>query len=265
MIANNCNLLLNCWNFLNSQFISSLLGAFFGAGFAFLLNQITDKRTYNQRQEKEKKEEIQKNSNSIYYALSLLAQLMNSLYNIKKQFITDKETLKEFHDLKEFVEKERENLENNIPHQENLPFFFKKLTLKIYTSEFVFAIGSEKLSFISSINANIILLLKTFENSLSQVNIVINLLNEHLNTNETNLIKKPLAYFEMLYAHRRNLAQSIDSSIYFAEVLFNCLNKTGKIINKEFTPYEVEDKNITTQMKPTKISSWEYLEKWAEK
>ncbi|MEI8377311.1 MAG: hypothetical protein WCF95_02125 [bacterium] len=257
MADNSCNILLGCWKFLNSQFISSSLGAFFGA-----VSSVFGAFSLNKWLEEEK---IKQNKlNYLQFTISTLSSLLNSLYNFKQQFIVETQTVSEMNYLRKAIKTGREQIEKGEKFHIALEITFKKLFDKIlYKCPFLLDI--EKLNFLSEINIEINGLLINSLNQIETLNNIIEDFNAHIESGKFQSVgNTDFSNFELLFAYRRELASVNDELINSIELLAKCVAKAGFIIDKKFGKYTLVNDKFQDLKPPTKNERWEDLEKWAE-
>ncbi len=209
--------------------LSSALIPLFAAGFGAFCGSAINQRN---KEFNDYKLDIQ----YIAYANSILFALLDSLYQLKKQFICDENVILEM----ELLEKVRfttfsQVLNVKIENIKDKFNQFKFCSKKIIVSDCLFPINEEKLKILADVNMNIFNLIVSCRESLMNINEVIKQLNEHVCISEDDIRKTAFdGYYSKWYELRNIFATCVDDSIVCIILLIECLNKSGTILSKKY-------------------------------
>jgi hypothetical protein len=161
------------------QIVATLVGAFVGAGLAFLLNWLHYK---NQKREE--------NIGTLRFLIACLCYLLNNALNLKEQIVQDR--YKEAVNCKAALDNLKEH---TVPlrHEEavdckkfrepppELRLQIEHMSQYIYCGDFEWPMAQEKLEFLASPNPNVIMLVGAAKMALSKLNTIICDINADVN------------------------------------------------------------------------------------
>lgn len=258
----------NSFNWMS--FFSTLAAAFFGAVSAFFFNS-----KLQQRQEK------QKNILYLNYTISILAELLNNFYTVKKQIILPRQEeliflsviVEAWHLSKNNIEM-IEKIEKDFPgkvilseHGVDLKDTLLQITLTFQEADRFFPVELEKLNFLSKSNPQIILMLSAFKQKLATYDNIKNYLNNLIAENKSTAIRSNILFFEKLTSSTKNLSETVDDCWYFSEKLINLLVEFGKREYKKYfnISYSYSLPPEESKLKPKPIKFWEKSTQWPKK
>lgn len=210
----------------------------------------------------------------INYANSILFGLLNSLYCLKKQFIVDDKVQEEMQLIDNLPDESfDEYVGNNNEHYLKKVFnMFSFINQTILCAKYTFPINEENLKIIADINMNIFTEIINCRESLTILNKVIEILNEHIHLAEIDLkyTKHGNGYYKKLHDLRISLHENVDDCIYNVELLIKCLNKSGKLLTKNSKKgteifKEIIIPQVEDDLQPVKATKHIQIEKWLEK
>lgn len=233
-------------NFLSdTTFISSLAGAGFGAGLAFLLNA-----------KREKNKNTQKNIEYLTYTIFILSNIVDELYGLKKIYMSKMDEFGYVRSAMKIAQDHSSNVKLEKP--------LKILANTIQCDVISFPINIEKLNFVSDSKPALISLLFATEKSIKSHNVIFEQLNKFILENFHNEEKNPSQLsFGKLANYTTNWGEEIDSGLYLSETLQEVLIEYGK--RKYNDKFKVLSTSIAKEyevLKPPTIECWEFIKQW---
>ncbi len=224
----------------SENLVSSLIGAFCGAFFAFMFNIYLNKK-------KEERDMLA----YLCYAISSACGLVSTLYSIKKCFVLPR--VKENNEVKKILAK------NNAA-----VIHVKHLSRHLHYSELKLPFVVEKMSFLASKDPNVISIIIMLDNSIKNLNVIICDYNAFvLKTHqEKGLMEKQ---FDLVSSYVDNLSKQIDSTLYLIEKVQELLVTYGKITFKKFKITNTDVDEQYRSLKPNKMESWEEIDWFPER
>ena len=234
--------------FTDTTFISSLVGAGFGAGFAFYLNN-----------KKEEEKKTQEEVSYLTYTVYILSNIVSELYEFKRIYKSKEDDLNYLYSAMNFIQSNQTNLKLDKP--------FKFLANIIQSTELSFPINIEKLNFIHDLKPGIISLLFATEKSIKTHNVILEQLNKFLLENFHNKEENHSQLtFGKLANFTKNWGAEIDLGLYLVETLQDALIEYGKIKYKgEFKVSNAIVAEEYKSLKPPVVESWEFIKVWKKK
>jgi len=171
------------------------------------------------------------------YTNSVLFGLINSLYNLKKQFIASPQVINEMQLLKEIKNDLLDQcLRKNTPKDIMKKFNqFSLINKQIIQNNYSLPINEEKLKILVETRQDIYTLILGCKESLDTLNQLVKELNAHIHLFEIDLVKygKPgTGFYQKLYELRTSLYINVDDCITIIDLLIKCINKSAKILTK---------------------------------
>lgn len=205
-----------------------------------------------------KKQKYEENKAYFHYMLSVLCALKNHLYAIKEQVAQKR--YEEYCNIKNQIEVSIQN--NQISHVQ-----MRETANYMYGAEFMMPIDIEKLSFLTSRDPNLIILIGTLYDSVKSLNHIARDINNDIEKHgwqdgdiKSDRVLLTLEKSKLLY-------EQLDSTIYLSEKVEELLIKYGVLEYKnkmKIRPFEFTDDKYKS-LKPKPIESWENGYEWFPK
>lgn len=216
--------------------VSSLVGAFFGALFAYWFS-------IRQHEKREKNDQL----SFLTYAISSMAGVVGKLYIAKKNFVIPR------NDEMKRIKQERDRLKKE--NDKQISIKMKALTMFMQTNKFALPFPIEKTNFLAGKEPNVAYLMCTLNASLKVLNQIIYDYNTYL----SNIVQVGLQPdINLMFHFVENLSAQVDEALYLSERMQEVLMQYSRTyFKKDFKIKSIAIKDEWQSLKPPKIDTWE--------
>ena len=206
-----------------------------------------------------KKQKHEENKAYLHYMLSILCSLKNHLYAFKEQVAQKR--YDEYLEIKKQIDTSIQN--NQDPHVQ-----MRATANYMYGAEFIMPISVEKLSFLTSREPNLIVLIGALVDSVRSLNHMVKDINNDIEKHSWGNSETKSDRVLLTLEKSRLLYEQLDSTMYLSEKLEELLIEFGRLEYKNKMkikkPIEFTDKKYEV-LKPKPIESWETGYEWFPK
>jgi hypothetical protein len=216
--------------------VSSLLGAFFGALFAYWFN-------IRQHEKREKNEQL----SFLTYAISSMAGVVGKLYIAKKNFVIPR------NDEMKIIKEKLEKLPSESGKKAEINM--KALSMFMQTNKFALPFSIDKINFLAGKEPNVAYLICTLNASLEVLNQIIYDYNLYL----SKIVQTGLQpNINLMFDFVENLSGQVDEALYLAEKMQEVLMQYSRsYFGKDFKIKSISVERGWENLKPSKIDTWE--------
>ncbi|MCG8431544.1 MAG: hypothetical protein MJA29_10280 [Candidatus Omnitrophica bacterium] len=216
--------------------VSSLMGAFSGALFAYWFN-------IRQHEKRRKDDQL----SFLTYAISSMAGVVGKLYIAKKNFVIPRNNE---------MKKIKEELASISPGSGGqVAVKMKALTMFMQTNKIALPFSIEKINFLAGKEPNVAYLICTLNASLEVLNQIIYDYNAYL-SKIVQIGSQP--NISLIFHFVDNLSGQVDEALYLAEKMQEVLMQYSRaFFKKDFKIKSVDIKEEYLHLKPPKMPSWE--------